>query len=137
MIRQRGAIEQCCYNIRSGALSLVAADSKQQTLQVMMRSTAVEEQPGKLGFTGALAEAKGSVKTLFFNNKEQDFVKWSREIAKYMNSLRERRVLHIQRVSAVLGHGRSETMEPCAYKREGIEMVLANAVEGDLSLIHI
>ena len=75
VIRQRGAIEQCCYNIRSGALSLAAADSRQQTLQAMMKPT----------------EGKQAVKSdgLFFNNNEQDFVKWSRETAKYMNSVRE------------------------------------------------
>ena len=78
VIRQRGAIEQSAHVV--AALSLVATDSRQQTLQAMMKPTEGKQ---------ALADAKGSGKPSLFNNNEQDFVKWSREIAKYMNSVRE------------------------------------------------
>ena len=36
-----------------------------------------------------MADAKRLGKPLPFNNNEQDFVKWSRETADYMNSVRE------------------------------------------------
>ena len=78
VIRQRGAIEQSAQVV--AALSRVASSQQEQTLQAMMKPTEGKQ---------ALADVKASGKPSLFNNNEQDFVKWSREIAKYMNSVRE------------------------------------------------
>ena len=78
VIRQRGAIEQSAQVV--AALSLVVAESMPQTLQAMIKPTEGKQ---------ALADAKSSGKPSPFNNNEQDFVKWSREMVNYMNSTRE------------------------------------------------
>ena len=71
VIRQRGAIEQSAQVV--AAVSLGEADSMPQTLQVMGKRV--------------LEDAKRLSKSLLFNNNKQDFVKWSRETANYMNSV--------------------------------------------------
>ena len=94
VIRQRGAIEQSAQVV--AAMSLSASSQQEKTLQAMKKPTEGEQFP---------KDDKGLGKPLPFNNNEQDFVKWSRDMVKYMDS-----------------------------GREGLDMVLANAVDGETCL---
>ena len=78
VIRQRGAIERSAQVI--AALSPVALSQLEQTLQAMRKPVEGEQ---------AVADVERPNKPSPFNNNKQDFVKWSREIANYMNSAME------------------------------------------------
>ena len=78
-VRQRGAIEQ-------SAQVVAALSQLPQTLQAM-----VKPSDGKR----VLVDAKGLGKPSPFNNNEQDFLKWSRKTANYMNSVLKLSLIHI------------------------------------------
>ena len=141
VIRQRGAIEQSAQVI--AALSMAAADSTQREALALLKKESAEMLENVRLCSETLQEVrKSTVETrkqtsrtaaVVFSNKKEDFVKWSRDIKKYMYTVRE------TELDTDDGHRRVED-------DGSFDLLLANVVAGDtclnineeeLSLIHI
>ena len=97
VMRQRGAIEQSAQVI--AALSMAAADSTQREALALLKKESADMLENVRLCSETLQEVREStVETrkqtsrtaaVVFSNKKEDFVKWSREIKKYMYTVRE------------------------------------------------
>ena len=97
VMRQRGAIEQSAQVI--AALSMAAADSTQREALALLKKESADMLENVKLCSETLQEVKESaVETrkqtsrtaaVVFSNKKEDFVKWSRDMKKYIYTVRE------------------------------------------------